>query len=56
MPRRLTTVRNAVVSDAARAIAASLASGKSVGVFLGNLATAPSGCLRCTRLRRRWQP
>jgi NADH-quinone oxidoreductase subunit G len=30
--------RDAVVSDAARAIAASLASGKSVGVLLGNLA------------------
>jgi len=30
-------VRNAVVSDVARAIAGSLASGKSVGVFLGNL-------------------
>ena len=31
-------VREAVVSDAARAIAASLASGKNVGIFLGNLA------------------
>ena len=31
-------VREAVVSDAARAIAASLASGKNIGIFLGNLA------------------